>query len=88
MEQIIIIYLITINIAAFVLYGIDKYKAKHQRWRISEGVLIGIALVGGSVGAFLGMKAWRHKTQHKKFKYGLPIILLLQIAVAAYLSMQ
>ena len=70
------------NVVTFFLYGIDKLKAKHSKWRVSEAVLIWMAVLGGSVGAWLGMKAWHHKTQHKKFKYGLPIILILQIAAA------
>ncbi len=74
-----------INAIAFIVYGIDKYKSKHNRWRISEATLLCLALFGGSIGAWLGMKAWRHKTQHKKFKYGVPAIILLQVGVILYL---
>ena len=80
--HITLIYLAAMNVVTFFLYGIDKLKAKHSKWRVSEAVLIWMAVLGGSVGAWLGMKAWHHKTQHKKFKYGLPIILILQIAAA------
>ncbi|MGO5152824.1 DUF1294 domain-containing protein [Segatella copri] len=65
-------------------YGIDKDKAKKAKWRISEATLLTMAAVGGSIGAWLGMKAWHHKTQHRKFKYGVPIILLIQIALMIY----
>ena len=82
---IIIYYLLVINAVAFIVYGIDKLKARKGRWRISEATLLLLALVGGSVGAWLGMKAWHHKTMHLKFKYGLPAILLLQLALAVYL---
>ena len=76
----LLIYLAAINIVAFFLYGIDKWKARHDKWRITEARLIWIAVFGGSIGALLGMKLWHHKTQHAKFKYGLPAILILQIA--------
>ena len=80
-KQIIIIYLITINVVTFFLYGIDKWKAKRSKWRIPEATLLGLAVIGGSIGAWLGMKVWHHKTKHKKFKYGIPLILVLQIAL-------
>ena len=78
-------YLLAINIATFFLYGIDKYKAKKGRWRISEATLLLIAVVGGSIGAWAGMRLWHHKTMHKKFKYGIPVIIILQVALAVYL---
>ena len=82
---IIIFYLLVINAVAFIVYGIDKFKARKGRWRIPETTLLLLAIVGGSIGAWLGMKAWHHKTMHLKFKYGLPAILLLQLALAVYL---
>lgn len=80
-------YLLAINAVAFIVYGIDKYKAKKAKWRISEATLLLLAVLGGSVGAWMGMKVWHHKTMHKKFKYGIPAILLIQIALMAYLHM-
>ena len=74
-------YLIVITIVTFLVYGIDKWKAKQGSWRISEANLLILAVIGGSIGALLGMKVWHHKTMHKKFKYGLPLILLAQIAL-------
>lgn len=82
---IIIYYLLVINAVAFIVYGIDKLKARKGRWRIPEVTLLLLALVGGSVGSWLGMKVWHHKTMHRKFQYGLPTILLLQLALAVYL---
>lgn len=82
---IIIYYLFIINALAFIIYGIDKLKARKGRWRISEATLLLLAIVGGSIGSWLGMKVWHHKTMHLKFKYGLPTILLLQLAIAVYL---
>ncbi len=83
----LIYYLLAINAVAFIMYGIDKYKAKKAKWRISEATLLLLAVLGGSIGAWMGMKVWHHKTMHKKFKYGIPAILLIQIALMAYLHM-
>ena len=58
-------YLIVINIVTFLVYGIDKWKAKQGSWRISEATLLILAVIGGSIGALLGMKIWHHKTLHK-----------------------
>ena len=84
MEE-IICYLLAVNIATFFLYGIDKYKAKKGKWRISEATLLTMATIGGSIGAWAGMRLWHHKTMHKKFKYGIPLIIIMQIALAVYL---
>ena len=84
--RVVILYLVAINVVTFLLYGIDKFKAKRSKWRIPESVLLGLAVVGGSVGAWLGMMVWRHKTQHKKFKYGIPLILAMQIAILIMVS--
>ena len=84
MEE-IICYLLAINIATFLLYGIDKYKAKKGKWRISEATLLTMAAIGGSIGAWAGMRLWHHKTMHKKFEYGIPLISIMQIALVAYL---
>lgn len=77
--------LTVVNAVAFIVYGIDKYRARNGKWRIPEATLLMLAVVGGSVGAWLGMKAWHHKTRHGKFRYGVPAILLLQIVVATLL---
>ena len=87
LHRYLIYYLLVINAATFIIYGIDKYKAKKAKWRISEATLLTMAAVGGSIGAWLGMKAWHHKTLHRKFKYGVPIILLIQIALMIYLHL-
>lgn len=79
-------YLLIINIVTFLAYGLDKLKARRKMWRISENTLLGLAIIGGSVGALLGMRLWHHKTLHKKFRYGLPLIFLIQIALFAYLQ--
>ena len=86
MTEALLYYLIVINVVTFLVYGIDKWKAKHNSWRISEATLLILAVIGGSIGALLGMKVWHHKTQHNKFKYGLPLILIIQIILIGYLS--
>ena len=85
MTNIILGYLLAVNIATFFMYGIDKYKAKKGNWRISEATLLLMAAIGGSIGAWVGMRVWHHKTMHKKFMYGIPIIIIMQIAVLVYL---
>lgn len=79
-------YLLIINLITFVLYAIDKRRAVRKAWRIPESVLIGFAAIGGSVGAFLAMLVFRHKTKHAKFTVGVPLILVAQIfaAIAFY----
>ena len=74
-------YLAVMNIVGFVMMGIDKQKAKKGAWRISEKALFIPAILGGSIGCILGMNHFRHKTKHWYFKYGMPAILILQIAV-------
>ena len=79
--HIVLIYFLAINVVTFFLYGIDKWKARRDKWRISEATLLELAVIGGSIGACLGMKVWHHKTLHKKFRYGLPLILFAQIVL-------
>lgn len=85
LHQLTLYYLATINVITFLIYGIDKWKAQKNKWRISESTLLVLAVIGGSVGAWIGMKTWHHKSLHKKFKYGIPFILTLQLALMIYL---
>ena len=82
--HIALIYLAVINVVTFFVYGVDKWKARKSLWRIREASLLMLAVLGGSIGAWLGMKVWHHKTQHKKFRYGIPAIIIVQIAVIGY----
>ena len=84
MEE-IICCLLAVNIATFLLYGIDKYKAKKAKWRIPETTLLLLAVLGGSIGAWVGMLIWHHKTMHKKFKHGIPVIMIMQVCLVVYL---
>lgn len=80
-----LLYLLLINALGFLLMLIDKWKAKHNRWRIPEATLMGVAALGGSIGSLLGMYTVRHKTKHLKFTVGIPLILVAQLALAIYL---
>ena len=85
MHQYSMYYLLAINALSFILFGLDKNKAKKGKWRISEATLLMMVVIGGSIGAWVGMRLWHHKTMHKKFKYGIPIIIILQISLVVYL---
>ena len=80
-HQIFLYYLLAVNVIAVAMYGIDKFKAKKSMWRIPERNLLLVAVLGGSVGAMVGMSLFHHKTRHKKFAFGLPLILIAQIAM-------
>ena len=84
----LILYLALINLAAFLLMGADKSRARRGLWRIPEKVLFLSAVLGGSAGAMGGMFFFRHKTRHLRFRIGLPAILLLQIALPIWLQMR
>ncbi len=83
-QRIVLFYLLAANLLTFVTYGIDKYKARHKKWRIPEATLLLLAALGGSIGALLAMRVFRHKTLHRKFRYGVPAILLVQITAAVF----
>lgn len=85
MQTILIYYLAAATVVTFVAYGIDKWKARHGKWRIPEATLLLLAAIGGSLGAWAGMKVWHHKTLHKKFRYGVPAIIIIQLLLAGYL---
>lgn len=79
------IYLVIVNLVAFALYGVDKSRARRSAWRIPEATLLLVALIGGSLGAFAGMRVWHHKTQKLRFKVLVPLFLIAHIALIAYL---
>ena len=84
MLPIIFYCFLALNLLTFIIYGIDKLKAKNAKWRISEATLILLAVIGGSIGAWLGLQVWRHKTQHKKFYIGISVIIILQVVATIY----
>ena len=83
--QCLLWYLAAVNVVTFTVYGIDKRKARRGAWRVPEKTLFLLPLLGGSVGALLGMKVFRHKTKHWYFVWGIPIILLAQLALTVWL---
>lgn len=88
MRMMQIYYLLAVNVLTFIVYGVDKWKAQRGRWRVPEATLMGLAALGGSVGAWLAMQLFRHKTQKKKFRYGVPALFVLQVAaVVLFLNM-
>lgn len=74
-------YIIIVNLVGFFLMYIDKKKSINHKWRIRENTLILVSIIGGSIGCFLGMYTFRHKTKHLKFKVGIPIIILVQVFI-------
>ena len=78
MVALLLFCIIGVNVITFVVYGIDKLKAKKGKCRVSETTLLLLAIVGGSVGAWCGVKVWHHKTMYAKFKYGIPLIMAMQ----------
>ena len=85
MNSILLFFILGINVITFMVYGIDKLKAKKGKWRIPESTLLLLAIVGGSIGAWCGVKVWHHKTMHKKFRYGIPLIMAIQIGLTIYI---
>ena len=79
------VYLAAINLATFAVYGADKRRARRGEWRVPEKTLFLLPLLGGSVGALLGMRMFHHKTKHWYFVWGIPTILLAQLALAVWL---
>ena len=85
MKNYILYYVAAVNIVAFMLMFVDKEKAKRHKWRIPEKTLFMSAILGGSVGAILGMQIFRHKTKHWYFVWGMPMILVLQVVLVIVL---
>lgn len=83
--KILLIYFLIVNVIGFFLMGIDKLRAKKQVWRVPEKTLFILALIGGSIGTNLGMFTFRHKTRHWYFVIGMPLILILQVALGLWL---
>lgn len=77
-------YLVVANLVAFVAYGLDKYRARRRCWRIPEATLLWMAALGGSLGAWLGMNVWHHKTQHLRFRLIVPLCLVLHLFLICY----
>lgn len=79
MREVLLVYLLIINIFTFLLYGADKYKARRGEWRIKEAVLLGLAAIGGSPAAWIAMYMFHHKTRKPKFYIGVPALLVVHV---------
>ena len=82
---ILLIIYIVMSVIAFAAFGLDKYKAKTDRWRTKEKTLFLFAILGGGVGAFLGMQVFRHKTKHTQFVIGIPLIMIVQLILIGWI---
>ncbi len=82
---VLLVWLAVINLLTFIVYGADKRRARRGKWRVPEKTLFLLPLLGGSIGALLGMWAFHHKTKHWYFVWGIPAILLAQIALAVWI---
>ncbi|MDO5153081.1 MAG: DUF1294 domain-containing protein [Eubacteriales bacterium] len=85
MAEFLLLYLLIVNALGFVLMLVDKFKAKKNLWRIPEATLMMVAAIGGSVGSLIGMYTVRHKTKHRKFTVGIPLILVVQVVLAVWI---
>lgn len=88
MKTIVVSYLITINLIAFILYGVDKKRAIRNEYRISERVLLWMARIGGGIGCWLGIKMFKHKTKHTKFRIVVPLWIMVWTAVIVFVAMK
>lgn len=86
MTDFIIYYFVIINLIAFIIYGVDKYKARQQKWRIPEKTLLLLAGMGGALGAYIGMYTFHHKTKHKKFTILVPLFFLFWVGIGYLLA--
>lgn len=82
------VWLAAINVVTLAVYGVDKRRARRGAWRVKERTLFVLPLLGGSVGALVGMRLFHHKTRHWYFVWGIPAILLAQVALAVWLLMK
>ena len=82
---VLLVWLAVINLLTFIVYGADKRRARRGKWRVPEKTLFLLPLLGGSIGALLGMRVFHHKTKHWYFVWGIPAILLAQIALAVWI---
>lgn len=84
MQELLVVYLVLINLSAFSFYGVDKQKARKKKWRISEKTLLLFAIAGGGVGSYMGMRVFHHKTQHLQFQILVPLCVVLWTVLLGY----
>jgi uncharacterized membrane protein YsdA (DUF1294 family) len=83
----IVYYLGFINIIGFIVMGVDKKKARNGEWRIPEKTLWGVAVLGGALGSYIGMRVFHHKTKHNTFRIGMPLLVIIDVVLTGYFYM-
>lgn len=83
----VLYYIVFANLLGFVLMGMDKKRARINERRIPERTLWGIAILGGSIGSFIGMRYFRHKTRHSSFTIGMPVLIVIHVVLFSYIYM-
>jgi uncharacterized membrane protein YsdA (DUF1294 family) len=86
LESLLTVYFIVINLIGLIIMNVDKQRAIHHKYRISENTLWMVAIIGGAIGTFIGMRVFRHKTKHVSFKIGFPLLAILDIFLYLYLN--
>lgn len=84
MDQALTVYILAVSLLTWILFGLDKWKAIHGKWRIRESTLLGLSLIGGAAGGLAGMYLFRHKIRKMRFRIGVPLMLLVQTALWLY----
>lgn len=84
MDQALTVYILAVSLLTWILFGLDKWKAIHGKWRIRESTLLGLSLIGGAAGGLAGMYLFRHKIRKMRFRIGVPLMLLVQAALGLY----
>nr|WP_302140615.1 DUF1294 domain-containing protein [uncultured Schaedlerella sp.] len=86
MDQALTVYILAVSLLTWILFGLDKWKAIHGKWRIRESTLLGLSLIGGAAGGLAGMYLFRHKIRKMRFRIGVPLMLLVQATLWLYLK--
>lgn len=84
MDQALTVYILAVSLLTWILFGLDKWKAIHGKWRIRESTLLGLSFIGGAVGGLAGMYLFRHKIRKMRFRIGVPLMFLVQAALWLY----
>ena len=84
MDQALTVYILAVSLLTWILFGLDKWKAIHGKWRIRESTLLGLSLIGGAAGGLAGKYLFRHKIRKMRFRIGVPLMFLVQAALWLY----
>lgn len=87
MNRILVIYILAVSLLTWAMFGIDKWKAVHGKWRIRESTLLGLSLIGGAAGGLAAMYLFRHKTRKMRFRVGVPLMFFAQMVLLLWFYM-